>query len=115
MRRSSASACSWPDPSPTVHAGCLHLGRFGSTPFTGAVIPVGAWTEPRTGTTLGGALHVRVNGRAVRIGGRGWRNPVRAAGPPAGNVQITLSGGDFDRLLSALGHPHSRSPELQAP
>lgn len=99
----------------TVDAGCLHLGRFGSTPFTGAMTPVGAWIEPSTGTARGGVLHVRVNGRAVRIGGRGRRIPARAAGPPAGNVQITLSARDFDRLLSALDHPDSGSPELQAP
>jgi hypothetical protein len=99
----------------TADAGCLHLGRFGSTPFAGAMTPVGAWVEPRTGTVLGSVLHVRVNGRAVTIGGRGRRIPAQAAGPPAGKVQITLSARDFDRLLSALGHPDSRSPELQAP
>jgi hypothetical protein len=99
----------------TADAGCLHLGRFGSTPLTGAMTPVGAWIEPRTGTVLGSVLHVRVNGRAVRIGGRGRRIPARPAGPSAGNVQITLSARDFDRLLSALGHPGSRSPELPRP
>jgi hypothetical protein len=46
-----------------------------------------------------------MNGRAVRIGGRGRRIPAEATGPPAGNVQITLSARDFDRLLAALGPP----------
>lgn len=99
----------------TADAGCLHLGRFGSTPFSGTMTPVGAWTGPRTGTVLGSVLHVRVNGRAVAIGGRGRRIPVQAAGPPAGNVQIALSARDFDRLLSAVGHPDSWFPELAGP
>jgi hypothetical protein len=99
----------------TADAGCLHLGRFGSTPFTGAMTPVGAWIWPRTGTVLGSVLHVRVNGRAVRIGARGRRIPGQAAGPPAGNVQITLSARDFDRLLAALGHPATRPSELPGP
>jgi hypothetical protein len=99
----------------TAYAGCLHLGRFGSTPFAGAMTPVGAWIWPRTGTVLGNVLHVRVNGRAVRIGARGRRLPAHVAGPPAGDVQITLSARDFGRLLAALGHPGSRSPELPGP
>lgn len=53
-----------------------------------------------------------MNGRAVKIGGRGRRIPAQVTGPPAASVQITLSARDFDRLLSALGHPGSPSPEL---